>query len=620
MAKISLLPQAAPYDGSETLPIVQGGRTRRSSLIALALAMVPFLQNYYKGDKGDPGGSPMSVGRFADVGQLNIPLGTDLIVTSGATRGVLIEDTALTDAGVAAHPLACVKTKNGRYFRRDPRDLWGEQFGMRPVEDKSFDSAPGLDAAWRYVAFCSRTADPFPTVRAGPMLHIGIGNFYLASRVNSKVSCTTIGSGRGHVGGIGATRFSIEDGGGISFERANTLNFGTTASTYGADGQCTIGIQFRYVGSQASREGGRNAQFGVVAKCRSEFVDCSFLLFPGPGLFVLASSGEGGVREGEASCGLVSKCYFDSNWAGLVLEGADTNVWDISNNTFAGNYWGCHATNSFLTTNWRNNHYKYNGKLVHYNGARWQPMPGYDAQWGSVAPGTNPLVWGFAEYGGPSPSNEPFFEIPTWQNGGTYKTGASIYCANQNLRATFVGEYCEGGSARPVIQFPAIILGGQITNIARESGGTAVQIAGEQGFMEIDQLHVGKIGAYGTDIGADYLGVSGPDTPFPLVLRARAKDYVFSIGQGDVSVSVLFTGDTTTQTFGRDAPQKYAVVFPYGMVVGARRWNVGRPSSGYAASGELFFDQDNGNRVGWKCVGSGTIGSTAVFKEFSTVA
>ncbi|MGW8136852.1 hypothetical protein ACWGNZ_14730 [Sphingomonas zeae] len=55
MAKITQLPQTQQLTGDEHLPIVQAGETKRATLAALRAMIVPFLQNWYKGDRGDTG-------------------------------------------------------------------------------------------------------------------------------------------------------------------------------------------------------------------------------------------------------------------------------------------------------------------------------------------------------------------------------------------------------------------------------------------------------------------------------------------------------------------------------------------------------------------------------------
>lgn len=65
MAKISLLPTANALTGAEHLPIVQGNVTKRATLSAFRDLITPFLQSWYKGDKGDPGASDNTYTSYA---------------------------------------------------------------------------------------------------------------------------------------------------------------------------------------------------------------------------------------------------------------------------------------------------------------------------------------------------------------------------------------------------------------------------------------------------------------------------------------------------------------------------------------------------------------------------
>lgn len=55
MAKISGLPTTDKLTGAEHLPIVQGDATKRVTMAAFRDLITPFLQYWYKGDKGDTG-------------------------------------------------------------------------------------------------------------------------------------------------------------------------------------------------------------------------------------------------------------------------------------------------------------------------------------------------------------------------------------------------------------------------------------------------------------------------------------------------------------------------------------------------------------------------------------
>jgi len=60
MAKITDLPQTAALTGAEHLPIVQGGATKRTTMAAFRDLITPYLQQWYKGDKGDTGAASNS--------------------------------------------------------------------------------------------------------------------------------------------------------------------------------------------------------------------------------------------------------------------------------------------------------------------------------------------------------------------------------------------------------------------------------------------------------------------------------------------------------------------------------------------------------------------------------
>lgn len=64
MAKITALDVADQLTGDEHLPIVQGTDTKRTTLAAFRDLITPFLQNWYKGDRGDTG--PANSTYFSD--------------------------------------------------------------------------------------------------------------------------------------------------------------------------------------------------------------------------------------------------------------------------------------------------------------------------------------------------------------------------------------------------------------------------------------------------------------------------------------------------------------------------------------------------------------------------
>lgn len=124
MAKITELEPALALDGSEELPIVQNRRSKRVTMTAFRSLIIPFLQNWYKGDRGDPGGDASQVGLFAEIPAMTIApsinaitiTGADSIGDAGAGRR-FVYDPAVDAAFVAANPSTSARSANGRGFR-----------------------------------------------------------------------------------------------------------------------------------------------------------------------------------------------------------------------------------------------------------------------------------------------------------------------------------------------------------------------------------------------------------------------------------------------------------------------------------------------------------------------
>lgn len=120
------------------------------------------------GDKGDPGGNVLSVGLFTQLPTLNIPVGTDVIQTSGSRwvgigADKYVADPALVDADVAAHPWTMVKTLNGRFFRILADSLFGISVFTCGAQDATgtpkmgsevvYDCSDNIDAVKTYSAW-----------------------------------------------------------------------------------------------------------------------------------------------------------------------------------------------------------------------------------------------------------------------------------------------------------------------------------------------------------------------------------------------------------------------------------------------------------------------------------
>ncbi|WP_019517264.1 glycosyl hydrolase family 28-related protein [Sphingomonas sp. Mn802worker] len=588
MAKISALELLTAADGTEAVPVVKAGRSRRMSFVALAAAMVPFLTNWYKGDKGDPGGNIMSVGPFSAMSALTIPAGTDIVQTSGAMRGCLIADESLTDADAAAHPLAIVKSANGRFFRREARDLWVEQFGAKG--DGVTNDGPAIRACIAYAAFCSRVASQYQ--RGTPTVNLGVGVFAVGGAIDLHCSVKIQGQTRGmEVGGY-ATMI-VQSGATHTFivNRYDTQNGAYTGSfAPGADGTEICNIAFRY--ATGSYERGMGAGSAVLAKARVWLHDCLIEGYPGPGWQVVATSQNAPppdpVLQGEASGSVIERVVANACYVGGYLAGADSNIQMVANCTFGGNdRWGLLAV-QFLSCTFVNNHFKLNGTLLNilcsYQGTRYQCMPERENDASTTVPGTNDAVW--------SPVDQSVSLSVTWTPGKTWISGGAVYHQNRNARSVFLSNYHEGGAGAPVINFPAFSVGGQWEHAA---GSDALFIRGEQGNLTTRALAVVRQnGSMISEINPDRGWVlAGKTTPAGVSFSAYGQDFRFVYANADAAAFFYLTGPYTTRYFGRQSAVIYTPYFHRGLVLGERvvTGTFGAPADGDFADGEIRFNQ-----------------------------
>lgn len=94
--------------------------------------------------KGDPGGNVLAVGLFSALAGLTIPVGTDVVQTSGYAAvgtgaGRYVSDATATAGLAAAHPLFCKQSANGRYWRLLPDD------GFFALEQAGGSPTPGVN-------------------------------------------------------------------------------------------------------------------------------------------------------------------------------------------------------------------------------------------------------------------------------------------------------------------------------------------------------------------------------------------------------------------------------------------------------------------------------------------
>lgn len=186
----------------------------------------------FKGNKGDPGGSVMSVGLFSDINDINIPVGTDYIQTSGfSQRGIGAARYSVDDVGSSvAETRTETNTGNGRAVRLAETSVTIDMLGAIPDCNTSNGEGTPCSEAIQY-------GIDWLAARGGAELWVpGVGAYKLESALKPKNKVTLRGTAQGLQGGGGvlfvtAPQFlSLNDGGYPSF---NLVGLAVQAGTRG---------------------------------------------------------------------------------------------------------------------------------------------------------------------------------------------------------------------------------------------------------------------------------------------------------------------------------------------------------------------------------------------------
>jgi len=133
--------------------------------VTMAGAPVPVTIGGNQGPRGEPGGNILSIGLFTDAAALTVPVGTNMVQTSGYSAqglgaGLYVNDSLADAALAAAHPGAVLIDATGRRFRlvATGGEVTPEQFGcpryaegtnQQPSMRAAMDYAQAIKCAWR---------------------------------------------------------------------------------------------------------------------------------------------------------------------------------------------------------------------------------------------------------------------------------------------------------------------------------------------------------------------------------------------------------------------------------------------------------------------------------------
>lgn len=582
------------------------------------------------GPKGDPGGNVMSVGPFAGVSGLTIPSGTDLVQTSGPSRGILIADTSLNDADVAAHPLAIVKTANGRFFRRDLNYVSILMFGA--VSDQVKDCSPAINAALVYLAKFGTVDEPSYKATAPLYVPAGILGYRLGSTINLK-QCTRIqGDSFGMAGGY-VSRFYPDDNIGYAFiiNQYNTFGSGTVADGSGADGSVLDGLSFFGKGKTNP-----NVLTAVWLRARARVSNCSFYRFSGDGVRITGSVNSGSDTQGNANGFVLEKLRIQNiGRDAIFVRGTDANAGSGTNIDIVDIGGVGINDQSFLGNNWYTCQVDGVGygspscppSSVDYDGRSWAVRTGQEALASTTAPaltGAGATAWI------PHVNNGGY---GAWTSGMALRAGGPYVVTDPNARTTFWGCYIEG-SAGPVQGSTGSQAYGCFFNEAEVTGGIN-WLTNRLGVFSTNTLQAGAKGV-NTLLGGD------PATGRHILMTSASEkgwsfdsmDNDWGLRQNSFYNPFLVTSDTPTHNVGSGRALKNAFLarqFALARTVDGDFGSAGRQIGSISSIAEIngrqvarddiffYLDANPGGKIGTLCITPGIVGSGAVFKDFGSI-
>lgn len=294
------------------------------------------------------------------------------------------------------------------------------------------------------------TASLDPAYSNAGTIEFAPGTYWFNAKLEIKRNIRLRGLG-GYPSGnsFGAVRLVFPDGDhGIIIH-----SYVTSGTGRGADGtvlEALSVIPASYAGSGSTPAAG--SYHGVWVRTRAHLRGVQSSGWPGNGIQVVATAGDGGTLEGNANnwsgdC-LVTQ---QNGMNGLFVSGADVNASYVCGVDSRANRRCGVRDNSFLGVTIDAAHTSSNGSagLVSYGGKNWYCLS--DTLGGATTPGTDATVWG--DMGAPG-------TFTAWSSGGSYFIGLPYYVENPNARTTLDGAYSEGGQGASVIKLPAQVFGG----------------------------------------------------------------------------------------------------------------------------------------------------------------
>ncbi|WP_267382600.1 MULTISPECIES: hypothetical protein [unclassified Sphingomonas] len=522
MAKISALDLLTVTDGTESIPVVSGGRAKRMLLSGLAKAVIPFLVAWYKGDKGEPGGNVMAIGSKLQAAGQTVNAATTLVRVSDYDGRGIGEAPYTAAAGADATTLAkyarsTFQSADGRYFARVKGSPLITEFGARP------DGSPQSDIIAEAIDWATdRGVNDlvFPTTGNDP-------GFFLDKTINIENAVTLRGTGTGRAGADQSKSIiNVADGiDGIVIHRSNTGPRANKPGILGGDGSRILGLKL--VG------GTTPGTVGLRMRARAEFGQ-NVINYFGGSVSVAVGTGSGGTTEGNANAWSVHNCRLDSaNGHGLNVDYADSNAGSARDIDVSGcNGFGVRG-NSFLSCIYGNiqmsdcGTYQYRGNgtfaginyIIGNSYYFFVPAPyATSADLGAHAPSLTDQTYWLLVYQGANGA------YPVWQQGATnYAPGGPFMFAGPPLAT---GIYTESNQGPGIIQGGSMLImgtqgAGVIGNgcyLSTDGSGTLIS---RKGLVTRNPLNPNQYAGFGDGLAGGKWMEWGDPTVFPSELNWR---------------------------------------------------------------------------------------------------
>lgn len=593
-------------------------------------------------DKADAALGAVSV--VVDRGALAAATGASTYLCESGREGRFVFDPADLSAAVAADsaqgifiaPASDPAGAGGAWVRRWEGPIDPAWFGI--VEgDAAGANAVANDAAWISLAsaLAALAVNSLNNRRGVWDVRFGIGHYEFSAPLDCNFGSITI-SGRGSGKDAGAiTRLKFIGSTGIRIQNTDTSGGSIKDSVAHTGAGFSVVRDISIEGDYTILEAENH---GIHARAPVYLGNVQVRYFAGDGVRL-----EGNANGGTADSSIVRGVRVFNCRNGFYSDGADANVisfsgcmassnrqWGYWESGFLGNHYSaCHAATNGLTDSHST------PSMVSYGGNLYYVIAGQEA-WCSANPpsGVNSDNQGWAYKAGGNVTSTH----PAWAAGTIYRAGGSFYTDNINAPTVLSGCYAESDQPLAQISWPAIVIGGILSDyVWKGSSGLVQSMGGSATSPSVrfnypvgtanNQVTDENFGAsFGTNNGTKTaLQMSGSVTaPSAHRLKYSGADIRWDYGNLDSAVAFWITGPNTSVQFGTGvswahgfhAPALFVSGFnTNGNIAQARRLviDTAAPTGGNHGQGEfcLYRGGANPGLIGWQCTGGGSPGTWA---------